>query len=69
MHFDLSIPLSECLLLLRSYVLIAEEDDASFCNQQTELILLLVGKLRQLHSVQLGPDMPCEMDHFCSGSE
>ena len=69
MHFHLPIPFPKRLLLLRSYVLVAEENDASFCNQQTKLVFLLVCKLRKLHSVQFGPDVPCNMDNFCRGSE
>jgi hypothetical protein len=45
---DDAVVFTEFSLLLRSDVLVSEEDDSSFSDEESELVLLLVGQLREL---------------------
>lgn len=48
-------------------ILVAEDDDASLCDQQGELVFLGVTKLRELQSADLGADDGCELGDFDIG--
>jgi hypothetical protein len=47
-NLDDAVVFTEFSLLLRGDVLVSEEDDSSFSNEESELVLLLVGQLREL---------------------
>lgn len=64
MNMETSEILAELLLLLDPdvlKVLSAEDDDAPFGDQQGELVLLLVGQLRELETADLRADTRREL--------
>jgi hypothetical protein len=67
MNFNLAKILPKRFLLLWGNILIPEEDNASLCDEQTKLILLLICKVFELKTDDLRANMPGEMnDFFCS---
>jgi len=69
MDLDLTKVLSQLLLLLGRDILVPEKDNAPLCNQQAQLIPLLVGKVLQLQAHDLRSNVPCEMDDLLRGRE
>lgn len=66
MDFDLTVPLSELLLLLWGDVLVPEEHDTPLRNQQTKLVFLLVREILELKTNNLRADVCSQVnDFFC----
>jgi len=64
---NLSIMLAKLLLLLGRDILIAEEDNASFGDQQCQFVPLLIREVFELKPMNLSTDMSCEIfDLACS---
>jgi hypothetical protein len=57
MDFYLTVPLTQLFLLLRSNVLVSEEYDATFCNQQGEFVFLFCGEVFQLQTLDLSANV------------
>jgi hypothetical protein len=64
MNFHLAKILPEGFLLLWGNILVSEEDNASLCDEKTELILLLICEVLQLKTNNLRANMSGEMDDF-----
>jgi hypothetical protein len=67
--FDFAVVLSELELFLRAEVLITEEDDASLCDQEGELVSLLVSQVFELQADYLRADVRGEVLDFFRGGE
>lgn len=69
-NFNLSIMLAKLLLLLGRNVLITEEDNTSFGDQQCQLVPLLIREVLQLQTVDFCADVSCQVfDLACSFEE
>jgi hypothetical protein len=64
MNLNLTKILPKRFLLLWGNILVPEEDNASLCDEQTKLILLLICKVFELKADDLRANMPGEMDDF-----
>lgn len=69
MNLNLAVILAELFLLLRRDILVPEEDDAAFTNQQSKFISLLVREILQLQAFDLCADMSRQVGHALSGFE
>jgi hypothetical protein len=69
MDFDFAVVLSELELFLRAEVLIAEEDDTSLCDQESELVSLLVSQVLELQADYLRADVCGQVLDFFRGGE
>ena len=69
MNLNLAIMLSKLLLLLRSEILISEKDNRSLRNQKSKLILLLVSKIFQLKTNNLGPNVRSQVNDFLGSTK
>jgi hypothetical protein len=62
MDLDLTEPFTQLLLLLWGDVLVSEEDNAPFRNQEPQLVFLLVVKILELQPHDLGSDVLGEVN-------
>lgn len=69
MNFNLTKPLPQAPLLLRGYILIAEEDNAPLRNQQGELVFLLVRQVFELQADDLRADVDGQVADLLRGSK
>ena len=59
MDFNFTEVVAQLELLLRAEILVAEEDDATFGNEESEFIFLLVGEVCELKTNDLSSDVGC----------
>lgn len=57
--FNFTEVVAQLELLLRAEILVAEEDDATFGNEESEFIFLLVGEVCKLKTNDLSSDVGC----------
>jgi hypothetical protein len=69
MDLNFTIILSQLELFLRAEVLVAEEDDAALCDQESELVSLLVGQVFELEPDYFGADVGGEVFDLFGGGE
>lgn len=69
MHLYLAIMPAKLQLLLRTEVLVAEENDAALSDEQGELVALLGGQVFELETDDFGADVGCQVDDFFGGGE
>lgn len=67
--FDLAEPFTQCFLVLGREVLVAEEDDASLGDEQSQLVFLLFRQVLELETLDFGADVGGEIGDFGRGRQ